>query len=354
MIFSENPIDSDVASCLLFEGRSQSSFFKVAIWIVKSSSIKAARPHTVSRQWALFKTDSDCSIVPCVCSVVCMLIKCLLTEIAIVALQASSLFHQARVSTALLNPIPANTWSLDKRPDAACTSVWYLLFSLQSPNLAAIPLKKHPLFRSSIADPNTKRTHTFLAGNHAEPAGTFRHLSFHFELEMGLCSVFQAAGAGNTLRVPSGKNSIISISRRHCPGTQSSRPKWKNVVSFEQFGSCAWFFFWKEWVITDGMSKGWKITEALNSLLFFWGEKKPIFDTYAAVDSKLILQQFMHFFFGEGRDKRKSLLWVCVLMENPRQIALWQLQSDTHTHTVSFSCLHHLHPSFPTPPPQAT
>lgn len=134
-----------------------------------------------------------------------MLIKCLLAEIAIVALQASSLFHQAWVSTALLNPIPANTWSLDKRPDAACTSVRYPLFSLQSPNLSAIPLKKHPLFRSSIADPNTKRTHTFLAGNHAEPAGTFRHLSFHFELEMGLCSVFQAAGAGNTLRVPSGK-----------------------------------------------------------------------------------------------------------------------------------------------------
>lgn len=53
---------------------------------VKSWSIKAARPHTVSLQSALFRTDSYCSIVPCVCSVVCMLIKCLLAEIAIVAL----------------------------------------------------------------------------------------------------------------------------------------------------------------------------------------------------------------------------------------------------------------------------
>lgn len=191
----------------------------------------------------MLKTDSGCSIVSCVCSVVCTLIKCLPVEIAIVALQASFLFHQAWASTALLNPIPANTWSLDKRPNAACTSAWYLLFSLQIPNLAAISLK-NPLLHGSIADPNTKRSHTFSAGNHAEPAGTFHHLSFHFELEMGLCCVFQAAGVGNTFGVLSGKPlTVISISRRHCPGIQSSRLKWKNAISCEQFWSnCTWLF----------------------------------------------------------------------------------------------------------------
>lgn len=116
-------------------------------------SIIAAKPHTVILQCALFKTDSDCSIVLRVCSVVCMLIKCLLAEIAIVELQASFLFHQARPSTALLNPIPANTWSPDKRPNSACTSVLCLLFSLRSPNLAAISLKNPNTLRSAAASP---------------------------------------------------------------------------------------------------------------------------------------------------------------------------------------------------------
>lgn len=105
---------------------------------------------------------------------------------------------------------------------------------------------KHPPSHSSIAYPHTKRSHTFSAGNNAEPAGTFRHLSFHFELEMGRCYVFQAAGVGNTFRIPSGKSpTVISISRRNCPGSrtsQSSRPKWKNVVSAEQFWSKCFFF----------------------------------------------------------------------------------------------------------------
>lgn len=37
---------------------------------VKSSYTKAAKPLTVILQWALFRSDSYCSIVPCVCFVV--------------------------------------------------------------------------------------------------------------------------------------------------------------------------------------------------------------------------------------------------------------------------------------------
>lgn len=52
------------------------------------------------------KTDSDCSIVPSLFSVVCMPIKCLLAETAAVVLQ-DFLSHQAWVSTPLLNPVPS-------------------------------------------------------------------------------------------------------------------------------------------------------------------------------------------------------------------------------------------------------
>lgn len=68
-----------------------------------------------------------------------------------------------------------------------------------------------------------------LAGTHAEHFDTF-------QLEMMLCSVFQAAGVGNTLKVQSGKTvTIISFSQRPCPGIQSSSAKWKTVVCSEQF-----------------------------------------------------------------------------------------------------------------------
>lgn len=33
----------------------------------------------------------------------------------------------------------------------------------------------------------------------------------------------------------------------------------------------------------------------------------------------------------ERRDKCKSLLWVCLLMENPCRVASWRLQVDSHT-----------------------
>lgn len=72
-------------------------------------------------------------------------------------------------------------------------------FPPESPNSLLFPQKNPNTLLSTAAaslDPNTKWSRTFSAGNHAEPAGTFRHLSFHFELEMGPCSVFQAAGAG--------------------------------------------------------------------------------------------------------------------------------------------------------------
>lgn len=133
------------------------------------------------------------------------------------------------------------------------------VFPLESQPCSYFPEEpKHPPFHSSISDPHTKRSHTFSAGNHAEPAGTFCHLSFHFELEMGLCYVFQAAGLGNTFRILSGKSpTVISISRRNCPGIQSSRPKWKNAVSSEKVliqlhMFC--FFFFESGEIADGMN----------------------------------------------------------------------------------------------------
>ena len=148
---------------------------------------------------------------------------------------------------------------------------------------------RHPPLHGGIADPNTKRSHTFSAGNHAEPAGTFHHLSFHFELEMGLCSVFQAAGVENTFRVPSVKSlTVISINRRHCPGIQTSRPKWKNVVSSERFWSNnTWFFEiagWQQtlWVVWSHHLWFWDVN--IFNFTFYK------FDTCVAVDSKWILQ----------------------------------------------------------------
>lgn len=75
-----------------------------------------AKPHAVSLQQALFNFDSDRSIVPRVHSVVCTLIKCLLSEIAIVALMASSLSDQARVSTAHLRSIQ----HMESRQETQC------------------------------------------------------------------------------------------------------------------------------------------------------------------------------------------------------------------------------------------
>lgn len=134
---------------------------------------------------------------------------CLPVEIAVVVLQASFLFHQAWASTVLLNPFPAYTWSLDKGPTQPAPLPDICCFPSRFPTIPTsyFPEEpRHPSLHDSIADPNTKRSHTFSDGNHAEPAGTFYHLSFHFELEMGLCSVFQAAGVENTLRVQSVKS----------------------------------------------------------------------------------------------------------------------------------------------------
>lgn len=148
----------------------------------------------------MFKADSDCSSVLCVCSVVCMLIKCLLGEIVTVTLQASFLFHQTRASTAPLNSILTNTRG-QIQPAAPFSTCRFFPSGVP----VSQPFPQRPSFGSSIPDPNAKRSPTFSAGNHAEPAGTFRHLSFHFELEMGLCSVFQAAEVRNTYRGPGRK-----------------------------------------------------------------------------------------------------------------------------------------------------
>lgn len=79
-----------------------------------------------------------------------------------------------------------------------------VVFPLQGPSFAAISLKNPNTLRSGAASliQTQKRgaTHSQLEIAR-KPAGTFHHLSFHFELEMGLCSVFQAAGVENTFSV---------------------------------------------------------------------------------------------------------------------------------------------------------
>lgn len=126
---------------------------------------------------------------------------------------------------------------MESRQEAQCSLhllVVSVVFPLQGPSFAAISLKNPNTLRSGAASLiQTQRgaTHSQLEITW-KPAGTFHHLSFHFELEMGLCSVFQAAGVENTFfGVPSGKPlMVISISRRHCPGIQSSRPEWKKTA----------------------------------------------------------------------------------------------------------------------------
>lgn len=129
----------------MFLVKEQVNPFELAVnRTVQFSCVNAAKPHTVILLWALCKTDTDSTIVLCVCSVVCLFIKCLPAEISIVALKAFFPFHQARASTARLNPIPANAWSLDEGPEAACTSIRYLLFSALKPCSYSPNEPKHP------------------------------------------------------------------------------------------------------------------------------------------------------------------------------------------------------------------
>lgn len=155
---------------------------------------------------------------------VCILIKCLLAEIDVVALMASSLSLQARVSAAHLKSIQ----HMESRPEAQCSLHLYLISVVFPPESQphTYPTGETPSVPAAASLIQTQRgPKHFFAGNHAEPAGIFCHLSFHFQL----AERFPGSRSREYFKGPIRKNSIISSSRRHCPGIQSSRPKWKKL-----------------------------------------------------------------------------------------------------------------------------
>lgn len=160
---------------------------------VKSSCAKVAKPHVV----IILRVAPLSPVSP-------LIVEFQLAAGTAAALQPSFLFHRASASTALLNPILANTWSLDKRPNTSCTSVWDVMFSLWSPNLAAIaPRRSTPC--SAAASLIQKKPHSLRRNSRWTPR-TFCHLSFRFELGMGLCSCFLGSWSGEYFQGPVRKN----------------------------------------------------------------------------------------------------------------------------------------------------
>lgn len=130
---------------------------------------------------------------------------------------------------------------------------------------------QHPSLGSGVPDPNAKRSHTFSAGNRAETRRNISPLIFSLWIRDGALQCFPGSRSGEYFfGVPSGKPlMVISISRRHCPGIQSSRPKWKKTLLTRNCFDPTAHGFLKQRVAADGESQRLKNNASTYQLLCF-------------------------------------------------------------------------------------
>lgn len=148
-----------------------------------------------------------------------------------------------------------------------------VVFPLQGPSFAAISLKNPNTLRSGAASLiQTQRgaTHSQLEIAR-KPAGTFHHLSFHFELEMGLCSVFQAAGVENTF---SGSRQeslwwLLALAGDIAQVFRAPDPSGKKALLTRNCFDPTAHGFLKQRVAADGESQGLKNNASTYQLLCF-------------------------------------------------------------------------------------